>query len=71
MKLRWACLLLLSCTVLTWSQEDEDEEEVYVEDGETDSLEDSGEVKADANVSFQVRGQQGVCSGDGTAECDS
>lgn len=61
MKLRWhwTCLLLLSIVVVTWAQEDEleDDEEAQVEDGEVDSEADSSEVQADANISFQVRGQ--------------
>lgn len=61
MKLRWhwTCILLLSIVVVTWAQEDEleDDEEVQVEDGEVDSEADSSEVQADANISFQVRGQ--------------
>lgn len=45
--------------MVTWAQEDEleDDEEAQVEDGEVDTEADSSEVKADANISFQVRGR--------------
>ncbi|MCI4376126.1 hypothetical protein PGIGA_G00184570 [Pangasianodon gigas] len=68
MKLRWSwtCLLLLSIAVVTWAQEDEleDDEEAQVEDGEVDSEADSSEVKADANVSFQVTYKTPVPTGE-------
>ncbi|XP_062852392.1 calmegin [Trichomycterus rosablanca] len=52
----WTCVLLLSVAMVTWSQEEavDDDEEAQVEDGEVDSQEDSREIKADENVSFQV-----------------
>ncbi|XP_066534918.1 calmegin isoform X2 [Hoplias malabaricus] len=69
MKLRWGwmCLLLLSVALVTLAQEEEldDEEEAQVEDGELDSeADDSSEVKADANVSFQVTYKTPVPTGE-------
>ncbi|XP_036430726.1 calmegin isoform X1 [Colossoma macropomum] len=69
MKLRWGwtCLLLLCVAMVTWSQEEEldDEEEVQMEDEEVDSeADDSSEVKADANVSFQVTYKTPVPTGE-------
>uniref|UniRef100_A0A3B4DZK2 Calmegin n=1 Tax=Pygocentrus nattereri TaxID=42514 RepID=A0A3B4DZK2_PYGNA len=69
MKLRWGwtCLLLLCLAMVTWSQEEEldDEEEVQMEDEEMDSeADDSSEVKADANVSFQVTYKTPVPTGE-------
>ncbi|KAK1791912.1 hypothetical protein P4O66_013893 [Electrophorus voltai] len=68
MKLRWGwtCLVLLSVAMVTWTQEEEveDEEEARVEDGEVDSETDSSEIKADANVSFQVTYKTPVPTGE-------
>lgn len=49
--------------MVTWAQEDEleNDEEAQVEDGGVDSEADSSEVKADTNVSFQVRGHYRLC----------
>ncbi|XP_026883266.2 calmegin [Electrophorus electricus] len=60
MKLRWGwtCLVLLSVAMVTWTQEEE------VEDGEVDSETDSSEIKADANVSFQVTYKTPVPTGE-------
>ncbi|XP_007253758.3 calmegin [Astyanax mexicanus] len=64
----WMCLLLLSVAMVTWAQEEEldedDEEEAQVEDGDVDSEADSGEMTADANVSFQVTYKTPVPTGE-------
>nr|XP_055060948.1 calmegin [Misgurnus anguillicaudatus] len=70
MKLRWgwACLLLLSISMVTWAQEEEDledEEDAQVEDGDVDMETGGSEnLEADVNISFQVTYKTPVPTGD-------